>query len=87
VAEHYGVTPADLKSKGRSKEVVRPRQVAMYLIRQLTGASLPEIGQFFGGRDHTTVLYATQKIGKLLAEDAELRRTVEGFESRWAGRG
>jgi chromosomal replication initiator protein len=87
VAEHYGVTPADLKSKGRSKEVVRPRQVAMYLIRQLTGASLPEIGQFFGGRDHTTVLYATQKIGKLLAEDAELRRTVEGFEKRWAGRG
>jgi len=87
VAEHYGVTPTDLKSKGRSKEVVRPRQVAMYLIRQLTDSSLPEIGQFFGGRDHTTVLYATQKIGKLLADDAELRRTIESFEKRWAGRG
>jgi len=87
VAEHYGVTPDELKARGRSKEVVRPRQVAMYLIRQLTGASLPEIGQFFGGRDHTTVLYATQKIGKLLAEDPELQRTVEGFENRWGGRG
>jgi len=87
VAEHYGVAPADLKSKGRSKEVVRPRQVAMFLIRQLTDASLPEIGQFFGGRDHTTVLYATQKIGKLLAEDPELRRSVESLERRWAGRG
>jgi len=87
VAEHYGVTPADLKSKGRSKEVVLPRQVAMYLIRQLTDASLPEIGQFFGGRDHTTVLYATQKIGKRLAEDPELAKTIETLEKRWAWRG
>jgi len=87
VADHYGVSPASLKSKGRSKEVVLPRQVAMYLIRQITQASLPEIGSFFGGRDHTTVLYATQKIDRLLAEDAELARTIEMFEKRWAGRG
>ena len=87
VADHYGVSPASLKSKGRSKEVVLPRQVAMYLIRQITQASLPEIGSFFGGRDHTTVLYATQKIDRLLSEDKELARTIEMFEKRWAGRG
>ncbi len=87
VAEHYGVSPAALKSKGRSKEVVLPRQVAMYLIRQITSASLPEIGAFFGGRDHTTVLYAIQKIDRLLGSDPELARTVEAFEKRWAGRG
>ncbi len=87
VADHYGVSPASLKSKGRSKEVVLPRQVAMYLIRQITQASLPEIGSFFGGRDHTTVLYATQKIDRLLSEDPELARTIESFEKRWAGRG
>jgi len=87
VTDHYGVSPASLKSKGRSKEVVLPRQVAMYLIRQITQASLPEIGSFFGGRDHTTVLYATQKIDRLLSEDPDLRRTIEMFEKRWAERG
>ena len=87
VADHYGVSPTSLKSKGRSKEVVLPRQVAMYLIRQITQASLPEIGSFFGGRDHTTVLYATQKIDRLLSTDPELARTIETFEKRWAGRG
>jgi len=87
VAEHYGVSVGSLKSKGRSKEVVLPRQLAMYLIRQVTHASLPEIGHFFGGRDHTTVLYAIQKIDRLLADDRELARTVELFEKRWVGRG
>jgi chromosomal replication initiator protein len=87
VAEYYGVSPAVLKSKGRSKEVVLPRQVAMYLIRQITSASLPEIGAFFGGRDHTTALYAIQKIDRLLGSDQELARVVESFEKRWAGRG
>jgi len=87
VADHFGVSPASLKSKGRSKEVVLPRQVAMFLIRQITGASLPEIGSFFGGRDHTTVLYATQKINRLLSEDPDLARVIEMFEKRWGVRG
>ncbi|WP_457637948.1 chromosomal replication initiator protein DnaA, partial [Oceanithermus sp.] len=87
VADHYGVSAASLKSKGRSKEVVLPRQVAMYLIRQITQASLPEIGSFFGGRDHTTILYATQKIDRLISEDKDLAKVIESFEKRWAGRG
>jgi len=76
VAEKFGVRPEELKAKGRAKEVVVPRQVAMYLIRDRLGASLPEIGQFFGGRDHTTVLYAVQKVQKALETDPALRATI-----------
>ena len=76
VARRFGVRPEELKAKGRAKEVVVPRQVAMYLIRDRLGASLPEIGQFFGGRDHTTVLYAVQKVQKALEKDPALRATV-----------
>jgi len=87
VADHFGVSPASLKSKGRSKEVVLPRQVAMYLIRILTDSSLPEIGSFFGGRDHTTVLYANQKIKRLINEDPEIAKIINSFEKRWGSRG
>ena len=62
-ARHFDVDPDDLKSKGRRHELVVPRQVAMYLIRELTPHSYPEIGQFFSGRDHSTVMYAVQKVG------------------------
>ncbi len=62
-ARHFDVAPDDLKSKGRRHELVVPRQVAMYLIRELTPHSYPEIGQFFSGRDHSTVMYAVQKVG------------------------
>ncbi len=62
VADEFGVTLADLKTKKRNKNLVLPRQVAMYLCRQLTEASLPEIAKSFGGRDHTTILYAYNKI-------------------------
>ena len=79
VAQRFGVRVEDLKGKRRSKEVVLPRQVAMYLIRERLRASLPEIGQIFGGRDHTTVLHAVQKVEKLMAEDPRLRELVEGL--------
>ena len=71
-ARHYEVEGSDLKSKGRRHELVVPRQVAMYLIRELTPHSYPEIGQFFSGRDHSTVMYAVQKVTEQLEEDREI---------------
>ncbi|MDD3698685.1 MAG: chromosomal replication initiator protein DnaA [Atribacterota bacterium] len=62
VAEHFNIKPALMKAKKRTKEVAYPRQIAMYLARELTNYSLPSIGEEFGGRDHTTVLYACEKI-------------------------
>ncbi len=85
VAEHYRIRTSDMHSARRARAVARPRQVAMYLSKQLTSRSLPEIGRKFGGRDHTTVMYAVQKIEELratdsgLAEDIDLlRRMLEG---------
>jgi chromosomal replication initiator protein len=65
VAEYYKIRVADLLSKRRSRSVARPRQVAMALSKELTNHSLPEIGDAFGGRDHTTVLHACRKISDL----------------------
>ncbi|MBI2205488.1 MAG: chromosomal replication initiator protein DnaA [Candidatus Rokubacteria bacterium] len=79
VADFFGVTVTDLKAKNRTKAVALPRQVAMYLARQLTHSSLAEVGRAFGGKDHTTVLHAVEKIGSLLAEDAKLKKSVEGL--------
>ena len=73
VADHFGLKPEELTGSGRKKEVVLPRQLAMYLVRELTRASLPEIGQLFGGRDHTTVLYAIQKVQELAESDREVQ--------------
>jgi chromosomal replication initiator protein len=75
-ARHFGLDGSDLTSKGRRQELVAPRQIAMYLIRDLTSHSFPEIGEFFGGRDHSTVLYAVKKIQERLDDDAELAKTV-----------
>ncbi|BCW98495.1 MAG: chromosomal replication initiator protein DnaA [Armatimonadota bacterium] len=72
VAERYGVDVENLKSLSRQARVVLARQVAMYLIRHLTDTSLPSIGKAFGGKDHSTVLHAIKKIGKLVLEDAQL---------------
>jgi chromosomal replication initiator protein len=69
VAEYYKIRIADLHSKCRARSVARPRQVAMALAKELTNHSLPEIGDFFGGRDHTTVLYACRKVAKLRIEE------------------
>jgi chromosomal replication initiator protein len=82
VAEHYNIRLADMHSARRARAVARPRQVAMYLCKQLTPRSLPEIGRKFGGRDHTTVMHAVRKIEELrgtdrtLAEDIELLRRM-----------
>ncbi|MEO5773211.1 MAG: chromosomal replication initiator protein DnaA [Sphingomicrobium sp.] len=72
VAEHYRIRKAEMTSARRAREVARPRQVAMYLSKQLTPKSLPDIGRRFGGRDHTTVIHAVKQIEKLRAADAEL---------------
>ncbi|MDR3518616.1 MAG: chromosomal replication initiator protein DnaA [Azospirillaceae bacterium] len=82
VAEHYNIRLADMHSARRARAVARPRQVAMYLSKQLTARSLPEIGRKFGGRDHTTVMHAVRKVDELrsldpaFAEDVELLRRM-----------
>jgi chromosomal replication initiator protein len=85
VAEHFNIKLADMHSERRARAVARPRQVAMYLAKQLTTRSLPEIGRKFGNRDHTTVMHAVRKIEELctldagFSEDVELlRRMLEG---------
>lgn len=75
VAEYYNVTMDDIKSKKRNREISVPRQTAMYLCRELNGASLPRIGQEFGGRDHTTVMHAVEKLENDISHDPEVRRT------------
>ena len=74
VADYYKIKVADMYSKKRTRNLARPRQMAMYLARELTDLSYPEIGQAFGGRDHTTVLHACGKIEELKAADQNLRR-------------
>ncbi len=70
--EHYALRMTDMTSARRARSVARPRQMAMYLAKKLTPRSYPEIGRKFGGRDHTTVLYAVRKIEELMAEDSQL---------------
>jgi chromosomal replication initiator protein len=77
VARQYNVSRADLLSSRRTANVVRPRQVAMYLAKLLTLRSLPEIGRRFGGRDHTTVLHAVRKIENLVTTDSALAGEIE----------
>ena len=77
VAEHFNIKLADMHSARRSRSVARPRQVAMYLAKQLTARSLPEIGRKFGGRDHTTVMHAVRKIDELCAGDRSFAEDVE----------
>jgi len=77
VAEDFGIAFGELKAKKRNKTIVLPRQIAMYLSRELTDLSLPEIGQFFGGKDHTTVLHSYNKIKGELGENPSLQEKVE----------
>jgi chromosomal replication initiator protein len=76
VADFYRVTPEDLRGRGRSKGIALPRQVAMYLMRTEADASLPQIGQELGGRDHTTALYGCDKIAVRQEQDEQLRRDL-----------
>lgn len=77
VAEHYQLKQADLISERRARVVARPRQVAMWLAKQITTRSLPDIGRRFGGRDHTTVLHAVRRIEALKAEDPMIARDLD----------
>lgn len=80
VAEYYKVKISDLLSKRRSRSIARPRQVAMALAKEFTNHSLPEIGDAFGGRDHTTVLHACRKVGELKSTDRELQRDIKNLQ-------
>lgn len=77
VAEHFSIRLTDMSSARRARAVARPRQVAMYLAKQLTQRSLPEIGRRFGNRDHTTVMHAVSRVGELMTRDAGFAEDVE----------
>jgi len=77
VGKYFNIRPEDFKSKKRTKNIAYPRQIAMYLCRDLTDLSLPKIGEEFGGRDHTTVIHAISKIEQDMKNDAEIRRIIQ----------
>ncbi|GGE48169.1 chromosomal replication initiator protein DnaA [Pullulanibacillus camelliae] len=77
IGEHYNIKLEDFSAKKRTKSIAFPRQIAMYLSRELTDYSLPKIGEEFGGRDHTTVIHAHEKISKLLDTDKELQQKLK----------
>ncbi|OZI12443.1 chromosomal replication initiation protein DnaA [Bacillaceae bacterium SAS-127] len=81
VGEQYNVKLEDFKAKKRTKSVAFPRQIAMYLSRELTDFSLPKIGEEFGGRDHTTVIHAHEKISRLLETDSQLQHNVKEIQN------
>ncbi|MEJ2470603.1 MAG: chromosomal replication initiator protein DnaA [Desulfuromonadales bacterium] len=81
VSGHFNIKISDIKSSKRLKAVVLPRQIAMYLSRQLTSSSYPEIGERFGGKDHSTIIHAIRKIEKLMTEDFQLRSTIENLKN------
>jgi chromosomal replication initiator protein len=76
VSEHFTLRQAQLKEKSNTRAIAYPRQVAMYLVKELTSASLPEIGRAFGGKHHTTVLHSIHKIDKLRHSDPDLNRLL-----------
>ncbi len=77
VAQYYGTELAEMISKKRNKQLVHPRHIAMYLSRKMTDASFPQIGDQFGGRDHTTVMHAIEKLEKELITDQDLEATIK----------
>ena len=84
-AEHFALKQADLISERRNRAIARPRQAAMWLAKQLTTRSLPDIGRRFGGRDHTTVLHAVRRIEELKAIDSQLARDLEALTRKLRG--
>lgn len=80
VCETYGVRIEDMNGKRRTKSIVKPRQIAMYLCRDMTDMSLPKIGELFGGRDHSTVLHAVDKVTKMMANDPVLKGSINGIK-------
>ena len=82
ICNYYNIEMSELLSKKRNKQIVIPRQVAMFLCRKLTDASYPQIGDQFGGRDHTTVIHATEKMEKEITNDPELAHAIEELSQR-----
>ena len=77
VADHFGITPLDISSQKRNKEVVFPRQIVMFLCRSMTDTPLQAIGKYLGGRDHTTIIHGYEKIGADMDKNESLRNTIE----------
>ncbi|MGI6085394.1 MAG: chromosomal replication initiator protein DnaA [Acetivibrionales bacterium] len=86
VSRYYDISPDQMITKKRSRDISYPRQVAMYLCRELTGMSLPKIGQVFGGRDHTTVMHACDKIAEEMDTSADLRRAITELKRNITGK-
>jgi chromosomal replication initiator protein len=82
VSERFSLSLEELCGDKRSQNIVYPRQVAMYLSRELTDSSLPKIGKQFGGRDHTTVIHATSKIARMIREDRSVYNLVQELTAR-----
>ena len=83
VATHYGLKVADLKQKSNAKTIAFPRQVAMYLCKELTELSYPEIGKVFADKHHSTVMYSVQQVKKMMDADAQFARTVDGLSKQF----
>ncbi len=79
IARHYGLKVSEIKSRNNSKHIAFPRQVAMYLCKQLTNLSYPDIGKQFNDKHHSTVMHSVKKIGQLRTQEAEIDRTIQGF--------
>ncbi len=86
VCEHFQVRLSDLRSKKRGRSVSEPRQVAMYLMRRVTKHSLDDVGGFFGGRDHSTVLYAVRKVQARVDDDSRFSALMDRMADRLGGR-
>ena len=82
VANFYNIKPNELKSQKRNKKLAIPRQIAMYLSRELTNASLPEIGAKFGGKNHSTVIHAIRKVEDMIKNDPKIRKDIELLKNR-----
>lgn len=83
VARYYQLTVDDLKGRRRVKAIVTPRQIAMYLCREFTDSSFPKIGEEFGGKDHTTVIHAHEKIKNLLNEDPNIKKEINELKEEF----
>ncbi len=79
VSNYFGIKVNDLKSNKKQKNIAFPRQISMYLVRRYTGASFPEIGEKFGGKDHSTVIHAVNKIENLIKEDLSIKNTINSL--------
>src|SRR5699024_2356612 len=82
VSKKYDIKLEDFAAKKRTRSIAFPRQIAMYLSRQLTDLSLPKIGEEFGGRDHTTVIHAHQKISEMLSTDTNFQQDIEEIKEQ-----